>query len=367
MCKAIYDQCVLEKYNVAFTYCNQARSNLEEGSWTYANLYQAFPFDNVIYIIDVTAEEYFKEVFPYNYICKSSSSSIHLSPNETLKVACLDYLAWHTNADPDDVPTLSKTYREILVDWLDANHYDEEGYTLNRSDFVLSNRKFDRDDVTYELFDITYHLYDNETYVGQARYHYRFSSEKIVDPERNNFVFEGWYYDSSYSKPIADDDIVERSFDAYAKWRQSNPALYYTDQIRYNFFEIGSTHTRVAAINDGHDLVYVELDHSAIIDNSQYYEFSLPANGFIHVNVPSGYVIKEVFADEWKYAELEFYEASTVDSTKLVNISCNQEDQYHKVYSGRELALTDLYIYNTYGNGNISLYYIQFTLEKLSV
>ena len=161
MAKAIYDTAKKEGFDIDCAYVNDPRHYLPKGKWTYADIYEAFPFDNVIYIIDISIDDYKKEIMNYNWICKSNDQSIDLTSDHTIKVACIDYLAWHTNTnryydyfpsvkkytDISSVPTLSKTYRDILTDWLIEHDYDKEGHTLLYSDFYNNNREFNKSDV----------------------------------------------------------------------------------------------------------------------------------------------------------------------------------------------------------------------------
>ena len=147
MCRAIFDECIAEGYNdVLLSYVNDARASLYNSNWTYANLYQAFPFDNVVYIAEITGDEFMYEISRYNYIYRSSSfTSNTINPSATYKVAIIDYLYLHTNSSRyynyfsttggTSTITLAKNYREILRDWLIANHYNT-GTVLDSESFA---------------------------------------------------------------------------------------------------------------------------------------------------------------------------------------------------------------------------------------
>lgn len=146
MCKAIYDEAVKEGHtDVLLSYTNQARKSKYGGSWTYADLYDAFPFDNVVYIADITGAEFKYEVKRYNYIYRSSSfTDTSIVDNKTYKIAVIDYVYFHTNSNRNydyfsstggtSTITLSKNYREILRDWLIDNHYNT-GTLLSASNY----------------------------------------------------------------------------------------------------------------------------------------------------------------------------------------------------------------------------------------
>ena len=146
MCKAIYDQCVTEGYtDVLLSYVNSARKSKYSGSWTYADLYDAFPFDNVVFIANITGREFKSEVRKHNYIYRSPNfTDTSIDNNATYKIAVIDYVYFHTNSNRyydyfsetggTSTVTLSKNYREILRDWLISNGYNT-GKALKSSDY----------------------------------------------------------------------------------------------------------------------------------------------------------------------------------------------------------------------------------------
>ena len=382
MAKAIYDTALEEGYDVDCSYVNMPRHYLPSGQWTFADVFEAFPFDNTIYIIEITADDYRNEIVNYNWICKSNTEPITLSPTETIKVACLDYLAWHTNSnryydyfpsvakytDISAVPTLSKTYRNILVDWLAAHDYDKEGHTLYFNDFDNNNPEFNERDTVLPNFTITFHLYDDVIDYTEAPYGETFGNYKIIDPERDDYTFDGWYFDTDYHYPVSNNYVIDENIDVYAKWIEGkiNEAdLYYTDPMYYTSFEVGSTYTSVAAINDGDDLVTLGIEHSEIQDNSQYLEWSILAGGYFHLILPAGYHVYSFSVDQFRYNNLAFYESDHVDPANQIDVDYSVPSADHTLYAKSGLSLTDLYIYNTY-NGRISFYSVQFTLVKVS-
>ena len=154
MCNAILDRAYDEGYEVDLAYCNNARASLYSHVWTYADLYQAFPFDNTIYIIEVSYYEMVNEIGRYNFVCRSSSFNGILDPNKTYKVACLDYLAFHTNSNRDYdyfkdnngryIGKLSDNYRIILKEWLIESGYSK-GALLDSDNFSSSISTFSRE------------------------------------------------------------------------------------------------------------------------------------------------------------------------------------------------------------------------------
>ena len=155
MCKAIYDQCVYEGYtDIDLAYCNNARENLNSGSWSYADIYEAFPFDNLIHIEEVPGSEILSEVKPYNYVYFRDGFNFVIDPNATYKIAVLDYLLYHVNVnkvydyfdtfDGNSIATLSVNYRLILKQWLAREGYTDGTKTLYASDFSKDLTNYDR-------------------------------------------------------------------------------------------------------------------------------------------------------------------------------------------------------------------------------
>ena len=155
MTKAIMSEALSAGYSDVTVSCvNKARHSLADESWTYADLYQAFPFDNTVYIAEITGNEFLRQVAnnSYNYICKNPSfTDTTINRNETYKIAVIDYIYFHTNEERDydyfyqtggtSKVTLEKNYREILRDWLKEHGYNN-GKELTPSDFSSSNWEF---------------------------------------------------------------------------------------------------------------------------------------------------------------------------------------------------------------------------------
>ena len=156
MCKAMYDRAVAEGHtDILLSYCNNARNDLPSGSWTYADLYRSFPFDNVVYVESVKGKDILNEVCNYNcaYFNPSyGTDTITINPNSYYKIAVLDYLLYHTNSrryydyfssfDGRPDASLSMNYRLILRKWLKDNGYNT-GTNISSYDYSSSNYQFD--------------------------------------------------------------------------------------------------------------------------------------------------------------------------------------------------------------------------------
>ena len=149
MCKAVYDQAAAENYDVVLSYCNQARTSFTsyKTSWTYEDLYQAFPFDNVIYIVEVYGSDILSEIKGYNNVYYNPSFTKQVVRTQKYRIACLDYLLFHTNSsryydyfssfNGTTIGHLSNNYRIILKNWLISNKYNT-GTSLSASNFSSS-------------------------------------------------------------------------------------------------------------------------------------------------------------------------------------------------------------------------------------
>ena len=151
MCKAIYEKAVEEGHdNLLLSYCNIGRTHLYGGTWTYADIYEAFPFDNVIYIESVKGNDILNNVAYYNnvYINPSIEGDIIIDRNQYYKIAVVDYLLYHTNtrryydyfASFDGHPDgfLSSNYRLILREWI------KKQTSLNYRDYMSTLDSFKR-------------------------------------------------------------------------------------------------------------------------------------------------------------------------------------------------------------------------------
>lgn len=189
--KAIYSQCVKEGYgDILCAVSNSARSGIDTKSdkiWTFKDIYKSFPFDNVVYIAQITGREFrYNIINGYNYITRNPSlkapcpscgeeiafnestsgevitcSHCHedqekdtlvslasqIDLNKTYKIAVLDYVYLHCNSSRyydkfsetggTSTIKLSKNYREIARDWLLAEGYNT-GKELRYQDFAAS-------------------------------------------------------------------------------------------------------------------------------------------------------------------------------------------------------------------------------------
>ena len=100
LCKAMYTEARKQGYTVDMACTNDARYNVTGSSWTYSTLYEAFPFDNTVYIAKIKGSKNVKELCNYNYRYHNSSLT-SMDYNTWYTVAVIDYLLFHTNSSRD--------------------------------------------------------------------------------------------------------------------------------------------------------------------------------------------------------------------------------------------------------------------------
>ncbi len=139
-------EAIEEGYAIDLAMCNKARSSLYGGSITYGSLYSALPFDNIVYIAEVSGKDLLNEA-QYNQIYRLREGSFEGSGQYT--IAVLDYLLLHQDMDRvyDYFPSgfaikgaLTKegeeifNYRDITADFLrEKKSLSASSYSSNNS------------------------------------------------------------------------------------------------------------------------------------------------------------------------------------------------------------------------------------------
>lgn len=117
------------KITIDYALCNTGRADLSSGTLTYAQLYKALPFDNEIYILEVSGDDLLKEL---NYTSMYRVNKKPFDEKKTYRIAVLDYLAFHRNEYRmyDYFPSLkiigklekkgqnNYNYRELTADYM---------------------------------------------------------------------------------------------------------------------------------------------------------------------------------------------------------------------------------------------------------
>ena len=97
VCNAIADYAVSQGYKIDLVMVNNARNYLS-GTITYTSLYEAIPFDNIVYVANVEGRDIINEArYDSNSIWRVTGKPIENS-NERYTVAVIDYLLYHQNS-----------------------------------------------------------------------------------------------------------------------------------------------------------------------------------------------------------------------------------------------------------------------------
>ena len=394
MAQAIYDTAVAEGYtDVVCSFINDSRCTTltpTNGKLTYADIYEAFPFDNTVYIIEASKKEMLNEIGGYNFACFSQdfiNSGKTVKAGNTYKVACLDYLAFHTNSNrsynffPDNngryIGTLSKNYRLILKDWLTTKGYNS-GTALDPSNFEKSSTKFNNKGQITEVFayDLTYMMNDGtddvfETVGNVPSNAYISDYVPYYNPSRQDYAFGGWYMDAGCTTPIGSNTVTS-DLTLYAKWVSAGS--YVTGDITHQNFVEGATSTNVTATNNVGDTKTIILNHSSMeigVDNtgSNYQNtcFLIPAQGFMCAHAPNGYKITSLQIRAYRtYDNFNFYAGDAVDEG-------NELDEEQTKASSAPYYINyvvapnsnSVYIFNNYTIGAMYCYEMNITIEHI--
>lgn len=383
MAEAVYEAAVDAGFNIYCSYVNTARHNLDGSSWSFAQVFEAFPFDNEVYILDVSAQDMVHEIGNYNNNRKNMSLwpeyfDISDTSNK-YRIAVIDYLGVHSNANReyDYFPScqgrvtakLSKTYRDILIDYLKKHNYNK-GEVLDAYSFDSSNPLYNRYGVTPTkpcrlTFMYNYSgagIYAVETAIQGESYSNYYPS----NPSRNDYTFTGWFFDSDCTQSVSGKVMTDKTL--YAGWSSGASATNYTASFTLGYLYNGTsydtgnnTYTMTASSSSG-GTIDVTVNIESAKYNADYGEFGLGGNTGLLFTLPSGYVITDY--------EAKVY--NTFDNLALYSDN-SRETQYdvgNKVvgssnitYSNSGLSYSSLYFYNTY-SGNFWFYYINLTIAR---
>ena len=280
MCAAIYHQCEVENVSVDMTYVNDARYNLNKTVWTYADIYQAFPFDNQIYIIEVSYSELMNEISKWNYLYRSPNFDGKINGSEKYRVACIDYLAYHTNSNryydyfPDNngayITKLSLTYRQIFRNWLASEGY-KDGVQLNSNCFSSSLTTFsktfntDTSKVKFMMNDGTDTVYKS-FYVNFGETITNYIPAK--DPEREGYEFGGWYLEPSCNNLAYYSSVTDNEFVVYAGWAES--ALLNNGLVAENPFTVTQAVNHIDEFGNDGNIYFVRGRITGTVTPSNY-------------------------------------------------------------------------------------------------
>lgn len=135
VCHAIAQYALDSGYDVDIAMCNNAREDLPQGEITYSDLYEALPFDNVIYVARVKGSDILNEA-KYCSVWRVSEKAIQ--PNSYYTVVVLDYLLLHQNMDRDYNYFRSAFGNQFEPVALQKEDYENYNYRLIVRDYLLS-------------------------------------------------------------------------------------------------------------------------------------------------------------------------------------------------------------------------------------
>ena len=161
VCNAVAEYATSLGYEIELVMVNNARNTLQAGEITYSELYEAIPFDNVVYVVQVSGKDIINEArYDSNSIWRVSGRAIANNSGQYYTIAVIDYLLYHQNSNrqynyfasafPGKGEPIALTkegeviynYRLITRDFLLAKG------TINASDYVDDNVHTDKSQLT---------------------------------------------------------------------------------------------------------------------------------------------------------------------------------------------------------------------------
>lgn len=99
VCHAMAECAKAQDPNIDLAICNNARNSIYSGALTYSSLYNAIPFDNVVYIAQVSGKDIIKEMgYSGQSMWRVSGRAIENSDSKYYTIAVIDYLLYHQNS-----------------------------------------------------------------------------------------------------------------------------------------------------------------------------------------------------------------------------------------------------------------------------
>jgi len=130
VCKSIASAASAQGFDISYALSNSARAKLDSGDITYGNLYRSLPFDNEIYILEVSGADLIREL-GYNSTSMYRIDKTPISSSKKYTIAVIDYMALHRGASRnyDYFPSLVikgkltnngqvYNYRDITADYI---------------------------------------------------------------------------------------------------------------------------------------------------------------------------------------------------------------------------------------------------------
>ena len=324
MCEAIMDRCIQEGYDdVIFSNCNYARHNLDSGDWTFADIYQAYPFDNSVIIAEMSGKEIYEHL-RYN-ICKNPDFDGVINYTQKYKVAILDYLFFHTNSDREYdwypeaqgqyINKLNLNYRMIMKEWLISKGCNTGSFVLNSDNFKNTVSKFKKD-FTYQFpeytvtFDLQGGSIEDVSQLVRTGTVVQYYSDLYPNPNptKEDYVFGGWFLDNACTVS-ADGKNINQDRTLYAKWRAYTPPdnIILADEIDWS-----GTSCEIDVSNS----LKVNLSWFRCVHNTQYGQIQINREGYFEIYAPTNYKFTNLYIEIFQtYDNLDF-SAGGVDITE---------------------------------------------------
>lgn len=140
VCNAITDYSQSQGYTIDLAIVNYARNPLRAGALTYSQLYEAIPFDNVVYIAYVSGADIINEMNHGQSMWRVSGRAIRNADDQYYLVAVIDYLLFHQNTyrNYNYFPSAFKSGFEPIP--LTKEGVDIYNYRLITRDFLLAQQ-----------------------------------------------------------------------------------------------------------------------------------------------------------------------------------------------------------------------------------
>ncbi|MCH5156617.1 MAG: 5'-nucleotidase C-terminal domain-containing protein [Clostridiales bacterium] len=144
VCHAIAEYAEKQGHHIDLVMVNNARNSLSKGEVTYTELYEAIPFDNVVYVAKVSGKDIINEArYDSNSIWRVSGNAIVNNSAQYYTIAVIDYLLYHQNSNRiyNYFPSAFKSgFTPVALTKQGVEMYNYRHITR---DFLLSNPTID--------------------------------------------------------------------------------------------------------------------------------------------------------------------------------------------------------------------------------
>lgn len=150
VCRAIANYALNQGHDITLAMTNNARSGISKGNVTYSALYEAIPFDNIVYVANVSGKDILYEAgFSSNSVWRVTGEAIQA--DKYYNIAVIDYLLFHqnTNRDYNYFPSAFRKGAPEPAELTNSNFDGVYNYRFITRDYLLNNA-VDVDDYIYD-------------------------------------------------------------------------------------------------------------------------------------------------------------------------------------------------------------------------